>query len=1458
MQLATATSPRKRSIFSRIGLLGLLLIVLAASALALRLNGLDWDQGNFFHPDERSIYMRADCMYLTLTDTPGWENCANLDFPLDEPGLPSPGTFFDADRSPLNPHWFPLGTILIYILVAARGVLSLLMDSVSLQDLAMVGRTLTALADTASVLVLFALGSRLYGRATGLLAAALGTFTVINIQLAHFYRPEPFIVLLTLATFWFMLNVLDRGRWRDHLWLGVMVGLSFAFKASSLYLLAPLAVTYGIMAWRTWNFYPHMVAVVAVVQITGRGLAAGGLAFLVFAVLQPYALLDFSKFFADLSWESGIARTAGQVPYTQQYVDTPLNGLYEFRQTSLWALGLPLGLAAWGGLLFTMARVWWRPRLGDVLFLAWVVPVVLTLVLFEVKFLRYIAPVLPVMVLLGSRWLVTGYGWASQRSYLLGWLATGTIAFVLFATVFYALAFSNIYRNSHPAVQAAEWVKDNVRTGTIIVTDNHWDEGFPGLGNYSVSQLPMYESDDLAKFENLSDSLAKADYLMIYSNRPFGSIARLPQRYPFSSIYYQQLFGGHLGYELERAFASYPSLLGVSFTHDPFTRAEVVAPAALHGVDDGVLTLNLGYADENVTNYDHPLVLLFRNQEHLTPDAIFERILFSDIPSPGEGLLLSDAAWDEQRSGGTWASLFHEDGLTNSVPWLIWLLLVEAITLAALPLAITTFRWLPDRGVVLARPLGLLLVAWLTWMGASVGWWSFSRTSVLASVLVLGVLSSVLFYRQRNAILQLARWNWRYLVGVEALFLVGFFAFLAIRAANPDLWHPFRGGEKPMDLAYLTAVVKSTSMPPFDPWYAGGYLNYYYFGQFIMASLIKTTGIVPAVAYNLTIPLLFSITLTTAFSIGYNLTETLRRRRYPHLPVRSTLAAGLATAMMVVVLGNLDGAGQVISGVFRWLGGGSFGTFDFWQSSRLMPGEISITEFPFWTFLFADLHAHLIAIPFTLLTLGLALNLVLSGGERQRWPARMPGMGLLAFSVGALAAINTWNVPAYALISLASGAIVLVTQQGQLHRTHLLHWAGWSALIWGIAYLAFLPFHQNYQAPFGGFRATEWRTEFWQYANIHGLMLFLIGSWLVMEVFKRWRSAPPARAFTAGARWLSNGPLLAIGAAVVFGTVIGIAGFETLGVLMVLSTVTAGLVIWWIAHRHKPDAPVQLFLLALVTVVFGIGIGVDVLVVNNDIDRMNTVFKLYLDAWVLMAIVAGAAAWSIYASGVLSNHGPAFRGWLAVVVLLALSSAVFPVLGTKARIDDRFQILPLTLDGAAYQAEATYFDPGPLDGRDNSSTPYPLASDTAALEYIRQNISGSPVFLEGVSTQYRWTPRLSKYAGLPVVVGWEFHQTQQRSEFANQVRQRTRDVNTMYRTTSPTQLAHLLVKYEVEYIYVGVTERLYYPVGGIAKFNNMLGAGLEPFYKDENVTVYRVSSGDFPAPNTGQTSALTP
>ena len=125
----------------------------------------------------------------------------------------------------------------------------------------------------------------------------------------------------------------------------------------------------------------------------------------------------------------------------------------------------------------------------------------------------------------------------------------------------------------------------------------------------------------------LARRLERSEYLVFYSNRPYGSVARLPEQFPLSSSYYHRLFQGDLGYRLERSFTSFPTFLGVSFRDDPFDRAGLPRPQALIPDDTSGLRLDLGYADDNVVGYDHPQVLLFRNLERKSKDDLLRQLL---------------------------------------------------------------------------------------------------------------------------------------------------------------------------------------------------------------------------------------------------------------------------------------------------------------------------------------------------------------------------------------------------------------------------------------------------------------------------------------------------------------------------------------------------------------------------------------------------------------------------------------------------------------------------------------------------------------------------------------------------------------------------------------------------------------------------------------------------------------
>ena len=351
----------------------------------------------------------------------------------------------------------------------------------------------------------------------------------------------------------------------------------------------------------------------------------------------------------------------------------------------------------------------------------------------------------------------------------------------------------------------------------------------------------------------------------------------------------------------------------------------------------------------------------------------------------------------------------------------------------------------------------------------------------------------------------------RGLILASELLFLGFFALIWLtRWANPDLWHAWKGGEKPMDFAYLNAVIKSTEFPPYDPWFAGGYLNYYYFGQVMAGTLIKLIGIVPAVAYNLVVPAWYAMTAMGAFSVTYNLVacrgqsrttrdgESLTRPRsgvpnlFGHRPRRTSPSPGpcapsslafsapslwpcsatwASLPNLLVKLG--EGMVQSFQSTIPGLAGlvrVTVGTFDmlfngrvlpmrpdewYWNASRAIPAgpyEAVITEFPFFTFLFADLHAHLIAMPLTFLSLAIGLAVILeaagpqkvagpqeaAGGQEGGWQGLIRRLGTLflwALAIGAMRTTNTWDVPPHLIIVFGALVIAEATRQFRIKLT---------------------------------------------------------------------------------------------------------------------------------------------------------------------------------------------------------------------------------------------------------------------------------------------------------------------------------------------------------------------------------------------------------------------------------------
>jgi YYY domain-containing protein len=1024
--------------------------------------------------------------------------------------------------------------------------------------------------------------------------------------------------------------------------------------------------------------------------------------------------------------------------------------------------------------------------------------------------------------------------------------------------------------------------------GTKKADESSWDDVIP-LSMYQYNpfdyydglyrtdlNFEMYWDDNESKRERFYEILDQTDYIFITSNRQWGTTVRVPERYPLTVELYRSLIGcpedqdilycyrvaqpdtyqGKLGFELVEVFQSDPHI-------------------------GDLVSFNTQFAEEAFTVYDHPKVLIFKktsDYQSATVREIFNAVDLSKVVhlTPKEvgsynpdrvekslTLMLPEETWQAQQEGGTWAELFDPDLLYNRYPALavlVWYLGILLISWIVYPFVHLAFPNLRFSGYPFAKLIGLMLLAFGSWWLSSNGL-SYSKDTIGTVLDFLILINIIIFILRRKTMLEDLRQNWKSFLMIEGITLAFFLFFLFVRIGNPDLWHPAKGGEKPMDFSYFNAVLKSESFPPYDPWFAGGYINYYYYGFVIVGTLVKLLGINPSVAYNLILPSFYSMGAIGAFTVGWNLTENVQLNTQ-----RGSIwnfLTGMFAALMTMVIGNLgtlrmiwhgfirlaggtlplDGINiwqklvWTVSGFAKFVGGESLGYGYgnwYWDPSRAFPGE-AITEFPMFTYLYADLHAHLISIPITILALGIALNLFLSVTKREfRW-AEMIAVSLLGgVVVGAFRPTNTWDLPLYIiLISLAylfSGVIHPLLQRG-LHQIPLKISIFYKT---GVGYLLFLfgtimfyePFTRWYGASYTKFNPfTGVTTPFWSYITHWGFFLFLYISWLIWES-RDWMANTPASSILKLKRYRS---LLAV---------LGILWLAALAWLFIkqiaIGWFVISLIIWAGLLIIRREMPIQKkAVLFLYSTALFITLFVELMALDGDLGRMNTVFKFYLQAWTLIAICSAVVlVWLLPAFHTVWRDWKK-EVWFGMFWVLTLSVCMFTIFATTGKIRDRMNDnAPTSLDGMAYMQVATHSDGGlTMD----------LSEDYEAIRWMQRNVSGTPVIVEAHTSEYRWGSRFTIYTGLPGVLGWNWHQRQQRAILANSdVQDREDEINQFYESSDIDQVLAFLKKYQVKYIINGQLESAIYSATGLAKFPLYDGKYWDVVYQSDHTIIYKV------------------
>jgi hypothetical protein len=569
----------------------LALILLVAAVL--RLDGLDWDAGHHFHPDER--------YYSTVAN--------------DIHGPGSVSGYFDVEHSTLSPYNTESGRALVYgqLPLLSTKAVAAVVGRDSYDELYLVGRFLSALADLGSIVLVFLIGRLLFAGlarrtalAGSLLAAALYALTVSAIQQAHFFTVESDLVFFTLLAFWLAAVAVSRVELTDGrrrllmLALGAATGLAVACKVSGVLLAIPVVIALAARAVAV----PAASGRVRAARTAADALLVAAGTYVAFRLASPYAFEHSSwlnlainqDFRRALEEQRRITDGGVLFPPTWQWL---LSGRVVGNARDLlgWDLGPLLGLTAVAGvglMLVALVRARRRVREGAadgplVIAAMLVVFALASFAYFSTRFAhypRYLAPIAPLLCLAGAYAVVA----LARRPVL-----TRTAAVVVLGTtLLWALAFTHVYRAQNTRVAATVWLNDTAPAGSTIVTE-HWDDALPAgyePDRYHLRELPVFEPDDDRKLRRLYVVLRDADLYVLSSPRAWHTIGRLPDRYPLMVRFYRELRGGRLGFSRVAQFRSEPELLGVT-------------------IDD----LS---ADESFSVYDHPRVEVYRANGPLT------------------------------------------------------------------------------------------------------------------------------------------------------------------------------------------------------------------------------------------------------------------------------------------------------------------------------------------------------------------------------------------------------------------------------------------------------------------------------------------------------------------------------------------------------------------------------------------------------------------------------------------------------------------------------------------------------------------------------------------------------------------------------------------------------------------------------------------------------------------------
>ena len=712
-----------------------------------------------------------------------------------------------------------------------------------------------------------------------------------------------------------------------------------------------------------------------------------------------------------------------------------------------------------------------------------------------------------------------------------------------------------------------------------------------------------------------------------------------------------------------------------------------------------------------------------------------------------------------------------------------WYLLALVLGVTAMPLTGRLFRRFQDRGWIFSKVTAIAVSCFLTWFLVAVKIIKFTTITCIVVTLVCAAASLILYWREQKAGFECIPFAHLDLVyAEELLFFAAFLLWTYFAGFHPAAY----GTEKFMDYGFMEAMMRSKTLPATDLWYSQGKINYYYGGQYFAVFLTKLSGAKVELTYNLMRTFVAGLAFAMPFSLVHQMvTDRLgktRSRWKKALPSVTGILAGIS----VSIAGNMHYVvyGQIIPFI-RKVKGEEVSSYWFPDATRYIGfnpdvEDKTIHEFPCYSFVLGDLHAHVVDIMFVLLLLGLLYAWMkkvrtteLSGesmSRREFWKKQLLMPQLLA--TGALLGMfhwtNYWDFVIYFVVTCGAALFMnIIGQKGKI-RWALGVTAAQAAEILILATVIIMPFTLQFDTSnmVQGIALAQHHSLPHQLLVLWGLPGILTILFVVSLLIEKLRGAEQKSLYHL---------LTSIRLPDLFAVLMGLCA---IGLVLIPELV------------YVRD------------------------IYENGNARANTMFKLTYQAYIMFGMTMIYAIFRLLVIG--KNK------ILKVLAFIGLFLFVWTCGYFGNSVHSWFGEVWKSSQYKGLNATAFL------------ETDFP--EDVNGIRWLKENISDAPVVLEANGDSYSEYERVSAMTGLPTIMGWYVHEWLWRGNLSD-LNAKIEEIQEIYTSTDETRVKELLEEYNVSYIFVGSCERNKY---GADMNNDLLKSLGEVVFQDSEYPTYIV------------------